>query len=210
MAVGSGNLDHTPVIDWYLKELTDLMKGKNYYCGQRKITLHAKIGVVAVLADRPEKAFVLKTSLLGIHGRIASWATDIDPDILSDCNKCFKKRLSQIFNDRHSCSNMNVCHDCCQWNLDSTSASVKRIAAPCGMHLVFHGIVAYCVERIEEFMVDQGLTQKFERLVNTYLIDIQALRLDWCKMNFCQKNNGLQKMSSHLQESYHLCMVYSS
>ena len=52
VAVGSGNLDHTPVIDWYSKELTDLMKGKNYYCGQRNITLHAKIGVVAVLADR--------------------------------------------------------------------------------------------------------------------------------------------------------------
>ena len=62
------------------------MKGKDsapraHYCGQRKVTLHAKIGVVAVLADRPEKAFVLKTSLLGIHGRIASWAADIDPDI---------------------------------------------------------------------------------------------------------------------------------
>jgi len=41
----------------------------------------------------------------------------------------------------------------------------------CGMYLLFHGIVAYCVERIEEFMVDQGLTQKFERLANTYLID---------------------------------------
>jgi len=324
VAAGSGNLDHTPVIDWYSKELTDLMKGKNYYCGQRKITLHAKIGVVAVLADRPEKAFVLKTSLLGIHGRMASWAADIDPDILSDCKECFKRRLSLIFNDRHSCSNLSVCHDCCQWDLDSTSASVKRIAPPeryphecepdspdipvgremrvthirpikqtfewltkavllaahnvksgcwkkgvmdsylrtcavatsvrdliwmvcrpgslvanaiqnenenelpigieneiedgyvpilgtqsnvvpalwyspmlmnsyldCGMHLVFHGIVAYCVERIEEFMVDQGLTQKFDRLVNTYLIDIQALRLDWCKMKFLPKKQWL-------------------
>ena len=34
VAVGSGNLDHTPVIDWFSKELVDLMKGKNYYCGQ--------------------------------------------------------------------------------------------------------------------------------------------------------------------------------
>ena len=61
----------------------------------------------------------------------------------------------------------------------------------CGMHLVFHGIVAYCVERVEEFMVDQGLTQKFERLANTYLIDIQLLRLDWCKMKFLPKKQWL-------------------
>jgi len=61
----------------------------------------------------------------------------------------------------------------------------------CGMHLVFHDIVAYCVERIEEFMVDQGLTQKFERLVNPYLIDIQALRLDWCKIKFLPKRQWL-------------------
>jgi hypothetical protein len=61
----------------------------------------------------------------------------------------------------------------------------------CGMHLVFHGIVAYCVERVEEFMVDQGLTQKFERLANTYLIDIQSLRLDWCKMKFLPKKQWL-------------------
>ena len=106
------------------------MKGKNYYCGQHKATLHAKIGVLAVLVDRPEKAFVLKTSLLGIHGRIASWAANIEPDILADCKKCFKARLVLLFNDRYSCSNMNVCHDYCQWNIESMSASVKRIAVP--------------------------------------------------------------------------------
>ena len=42
------------------------------------------MGVVAALADRPEKAYTLKTALLGLYGRIASWATDIVPDVLSD------------------------------------------------------------------------------------------------------------------------------
>ena len=68
----------------------------------------------------------------------------------------------------------------------------------CGIHLVFHGIVSYCVERMDEFMATHGLTQKFERLVNVYLVDIQSLRLDWCKMKFFQRNSGSPRMSWHL------------
>ena len=30
----------------------------------------------------------------------------------------------------------------------------------CGTHLVFHGIVSYCVEQMDEFMADHGMTQK--------------------------------------------------
>ena len=61
----------------------------------------------------------------------------------------------------------------------------------CGMHLVFHGILAYCVEKMDEFLADHGLTQKFERLVNSYLLDIQSLRLEWCKMKYFPKKQWL-------------------
>ena len=61
----------------------------------------------------------------------------------------------------------------------------------CGMHLVFHGIVAYCVERMDEFLADHLLTQKFERMVNVYLLDIQSFRLDWCKMKCLPKKQWL-------------------
>ena len=57
----------------------------------------------------------------------------------------------------------------------------------CGMHLVFHGIVAYCVERVDEFMADHVLTQQFERLADGYLLDIQSHKLDWCKMKYFPK-----------------------
>ena len=40
-------------------------------------------------------------------------------------------------------------------------------------------------------MVDHGLTQKFERLVNSYLLDIQSLRLEWCKMKYFPKKQWL-------------------
>ena len=52
----------------------------------------------------------------------------------------------------------------------------------CGMHLIFHGVVAYCVAHMEEFVKNHGLTQQFERLANHNLQDIQSLRLEWCKI----------------------------
>ena len=325
VAVGAGALDHTSVIDWYATEIDELMRGKDYYCGLRKAFIHAKLGVVAALADRPEKTFTTKTALLGSYGKIASWACDIVPEVLPDCKKCFDRRLTALLQDRHSKSNIPNCSYCCQWDLNSNSRSVKRSIVPdkyptesdpdspevpegremgathvppvkqtfewlskavllaahnvtvgawnkgvmdsylrtcaiarsvrenlwkrcgpnagndmtdnnvvvdddgeidnygeindgydimvgedsnvlpaiwsssvlmsayldCGMHLVFHGIVSYCVEKIDEFLADHGLTKKFVRIANIYLLDIQALRLDWCKMKYFPKKQWL-------------------
>ena len=322
VAVGAGALDHTSVIDWYSKEIEVLMKGKDYYCGLRNQIVHAQLGVVAALADRPEKSFTLKTALLGVYGQIASWAAEIEPDVLADCKKCFQRRCDKVMQDRHSQSNLPPCQLCCQWDLNSKSRARTRVKVPdkyptkcddnsptvpagremsasyiapvrqtfswlkeavlfaahnvsvgawnkgvmeaylrtcsiagsvrdniwrscrpsssdsehnenetngependgeindgftpivgehsnvvpaiwysslmmnayldCGMHLVFHGIVSYCVERMDEFMADHGLTQKFERLANVYLLDIQGLRLDWCKMKYFPKKQWL-------------------
>ena len=71
------------------------------------------------------------------------------------------------------------------------SALMMNAFLDCGMHLVFHGIVAYCVEMMEAFLADHAMTPQFERLVNVYLVDIQALRLDWCKMKFFPKKQWL-------------------
>ena len=61
----------TPVIDFYVNEIKDLMAGKYYYCARRKQNIYAKFGILASLADRPEKSFILKKSLLGKFGKIA-------------------------------------------------------------------------------------------------------------------------------------------
>ena len=101
------------------------MKGSEYYCAFSKKIIYVKIGVVAELADRPEKVFTLKTSLLGVYGRIASWATNIDPDVLPDCNDCFLKRLELVLQDRYSQSCIPTCNHCCQWDLNSVSEARK-------------------------------------------------------------------------------------
>ena len=39
----------------------------------------------------------------------------------------------------------------------------------CGMHLIFHDIVAYTVVKMEGFIKDHGMSQQFEHLSNHYL-----------------------------------------
>ena len=46
VAVGTGALDHTSVIDWYSQEIEERMEGKEYYCGVHYEFVHAKIGVL--------------------------------------------------------------------------------------------------------------------------------------------------------------------
>ena len=78
------------------------MNGRTYYCSEKRQFLRVKIGVVAVLADQPEKVLMLKTSLLGIYGQIASWAANVEPNILANCKKCFSRRVKAVLQDRHS------------------------------------------------------------------------------------------------------------
>ncbi len=315
IAVGQGKLDHTCVIDFYAQEVESLMLGRKYYCATREKVIEAKFGCLASLADRPEKAFILKTALLGTYGKIASWAAEIHTDILPDCKKCFDRRLKEVLKDRHSRVVMSTCSRCCQWDLESESACLTKIPPPdkyptesspgapsppigrtvnerylkpikqsfrflvaatsfaaynvasglwnkgvmdtylrtcavaksvrqhiwnekntrgttvsmdenddddeisdgfhpitgymslapilwfskmvmssyvdCGLHLVFHGVVAYCMEIMESFLSDHGLNPSFLVLVNDHLSDIEALRLEWIKMKCLPKRQWL-------------------
>ena len=61
----------------------------------------------------------------------------------------------------------------------------------CGMHLLFHGIVAYIVEQMVNFMKFHGLNKKFEKEVNHHLLELCLLRLDWCKVKTLPKKQWL-------------------
>ena len=88
------------------------------------------VGVVATLADRPEKAFLLKISLLGVFGKIASWAADIRPDVLADCSKCFDVRVNALIRNSESKFPGSTCKNCCQWDLNSASHSITSVHPP--------------------------------------------------------------------------------
>ena len=130
VAVGRENLDHTPVIEWYANEINELMKGNKYYCVVRQKFITAKVGVVATLAERPEKAFLSKISLLGVFGKITSWAADIRPDVLADCHKCFDVRINALISDSEAEFPGPTCKSCCQWDLNSSSNSITSIHPP--------------------------------------------------------------------------------
>ena len=72
----------------------------------------------------------MKRALLGDYGRIASWATHLDPDVLPDCKHCFLKRLEAILQDCYSHTSIPMCQHCCQWNLLSESQARTQVSVP--------------------------------------------------------------------------------
>lgn len=57
----------------------------------------------------------------------------------------------------------------------------------CGMHLVFHRVVANIVEVAHQFMTDHKLGSEFIKIVTPYMSDIMTLWLDWCHMKLFPK-----------------------
>lgn len=128
VAVELGYLDHTPVPDWFSKQMEYLMKGNLMYCGHRRSVIHVKLGAVANLADHPETSFTLKTSLLRTYGQVASWATNVDPKVLPDCDHYFKEQVRNLFEIGLGEKNVDGKFGrCCQWDLTSSSPALKNI-----------------------------------------------------------------------------------
>ena len=51
----------------------------------------------------------------------------------------------------------------------------------CGIHLIFHGVLASMVEVLDSVFTDLKLRTKFENSVNAYLLEVESLRLEWRK-----------------------------
>ena len=58
------------------------------------------------------------------------------------------------------------------------------------MHLIFHGVLPDVVEVIDEFLAEHKLQKGFHDRVNGILLDVIALRLEWCKMKTLPKKNN--------------------
>ena len=61
----------------------------------------------------------------------------------------------------------------------------------CGMHLIFHGVLASIVEVLDSVFKDLKLGTKFENSVNVYLLEVESLRLEWCKAKPVPKKQWL-------------------
>ena len=78
IAIGRGLQDHTSVINWLASQINELRNGDYYYSGADKVYKRVKMALIAYLADRPERASLVKTMLLGTCGQRAGWAAEID------------------------------------------------------------------------------------------------------------------------------------
>ena len=135
---GRGHLSPSSVIDWYAKEIATLMEGGDYYCGIRWSFIKVKVGLIAYLADRSEKASVLKTSLLGTYGKQSTRAAEIDHIHLPDCQKCFKYRVLMLLSYRFSIVDLPRCQRCCKWNMESQSNSNGKSLCPARYPQEYH------------------------------------------------------------------------
>ena len=58
-----------------------------------------------------------------------------------------------------------------------------------GIHHMFHGVVARIMLVMEKVFTEEDNNSTFEDVVNPYLLEIQALRLDWLHVKSLQKAN---------------------
>ena len=81
------------------------------------------------------------------------------------------------------------------------------------MHLLFHGIVAYIVEQMEDFMKRDGLNKKFEKEVNQHLLELcmsAETRLGQDKDSSEEAMVGSKQNWILSRHSLHVCLFLSA
>ena len=69
LAIGRSCQDHNEVIDHYLKEIEILMKGRIVYCGETGKCIQIQMGLLAYLADRPERFSLMHINCNRTYGK---------------------------------------------------------------------------------------------------------------------------------------------
>ena len=130
LAVGKSSNDHQPVIDHYLNEIETLMNGVKMFNPETGKYVNVRMGLLAYIADRPERHAILNQAEAGHFGKRTLWCSYIDHRYLPYCNVCFQRELESLMADIHSPSRLTPCGRCCQWDMNSNSISNKKVRAP--------------------------------------------------------------------------------
>ena len=78
LAVGPSKLGHSSVIEYYMKEVEEIMQGFDVFFGEDNEVKTLSLGIIAYLADRPERSSILQTAHLGLYGKRSLWTGYID------------------------------------------------------------------------------------------------------------------------------------
>ena len=110
--VRPGHLDHRSFIDWYLAEIKELIKGKEYYCGVREVFIYHKVSSSCCIGRSTRESIFIKNYVVGHVWRKCRVATAIMPNVMADCNSCFKLRLNALFKDQTNPVEVPYCRNC--------------------------------------------------------------------------------------------------
>ena len=117
LAMGKSTEDHTPVIEYYNREVKELMKGFLTYIGVTNEIRRMLVGFLFHSSDRPERQFVTNTRKEGHFGKCANYAYCVDFNKLPACKECYKEITSKILARNHI-SESRPCNKCFRWNID--------------------------------------------------------------------------------------------
>ena len=78
LAVGKSSNNHQPVIDYYLKETEKLTKGVCIFDVKSGKHVNVQMGMLAYIADRPERHAILNQTDGGLFGKRTLWCAYID------------------------------------------------------------------------------------------------------------------------------------
>ena len=127
LVVGKSSNDHQPVIDYYLKQVEQLMCGVPLFHLQSGKYINVQMGLLAYVADRPERHAILNQADGGLFGKRTLWCANIDHKNLPYCDNCFSKEMKALLTDQFSESPLSSCGRCCQWDMKSSSNANAKI-----------------------------------------------------------------------------------
>ena len=126
LAVGLSKYDHTDVIEFYMKEVQEIMEGMPVYFAEDNSVRTISLGILAYLADRPKRSAILKTTDKGIFAKRSLWSGIVDHKKLPYCDACFSREIADLKIDRYSESGIPSCGRCSQWNMNEKRTSLLQ------------------------------------------------------------------------------------
>jgi hypothetical protein len=127
LAMGRSSEDHTKVIEHYIQEYKELMKGFLCYCGGSNDIRRLAFGLLSMNADRPERQMISNTRKEGTYGRLSGWSANPSAETFPDCQRCYRMRIEVMTAEgmgEYSESGTWTCTRCSNWTLDSGSADL--------------------------------------------------------------------------------------
>jgi hypothetical protein len=115
--MGKSSEDHTSVIEYYSREVKNLMKGFHTYFGDTNQIWHMSVGCLFHYSDRPERQFITNARKEGHFGKCTNYSYCVDFDRLPACKEGYKENIFTVI-FRHRSSEHCQCNKCFSWKID--------------------------------------------------------------------------------------------